>query len=142
MDNLINSIPYLTLLITFIGVLVAMYHFRRQMNVNIFVEYTKRYDAIMDKFPDEAFATRINSEILPEESSALTMACLKYLNLCSEEFHLYSEKLTSPKVWDMWDDEIKRVLRSPMFKREWKKLENEFKSFPDFITFVENAQDS
>lgn len=122
-----------------ISIIVAMFHFKKQMNVSIFIEYTKRYDALMDKFPENAFETRLNISELPQKSNKLTMASLKYLNLCCEEFHLFDQKLISKKIWEMWETEIIRVLRSPLFRREWDSLSNEFVSYPKFVAFVNKS---
>lgn len=40
----------------------------------------------------------------------------------------------------MIDGEIKRMLQSLLFKREWKNFAGEFQSDRDFYKYVENLQ--
>lgn len=115
--------------------------YNRQMNAQVFLEYTKRFDEIMQSFPPNAWAARLNSdEALSESSNAISMSVLRYLNLCSEEYYLCKNNYLSRKVWGIWEAELKRTLRTPLFMREWKKLSDEFQAYPDFRNYVETAQ--
>ena len=46
------------------------------------------------------------------------------------------------EVWEIWEGEMLRTLRSPLFRREWKVFSTEFTSFPEFFRYVEKAQNS
>src|SRR5262245_14678510 len=80
---------------TFIGVIVGfaslmntLHNQKRQANAQVFLAYTGRYDAIMQSFPKEAMEARIGSaDADPAITPELHVAVLRYLNLCSEEFH-------------------------------------------------------
>ncbi len=65
---------------------------------------------------------------------------LRYLNLCSEEFYLYKKKYLSSHIWRIWEAELKRTLSSPLVLREWAGLREEFRSYPEFLEYVERAQ--
>jgi hypothetical protein len=54
---------------------------------------------------------------------------VRYLNLCSEEYYLYKQKWLHKKLWGIWEKELIRTLRSPLFVREWKKLADEFDAY-------------
>ena len=78
----------------------GFYIYKKQNNIQIFFEYTKRYENIMDSFPGETRFYRLNSDKnLPQESTELKIAVLKYINLCSEEYYLRETGLLSKKVW-------------------------------------------
>lgn len=114
---------------------------RRQMNARIFLEYTKRYEAIMAAFPEGAFHFRLNrAGKAPAESDALRMAVLRYLNLCSEEYYLHAQRYLASDIWNIWSRELERTLRSPLLRREWKKLRHEFDSFSEFTAYVDETQ--
>lgn len=82
------------------GIVVAIRVYRRQCNVQVFLEYTKRYDEIMNTFPVDGRKARLNSfGEAPAQSEDLSLAVLRYLNLCSEEFHLWKKKYLSKTVW-------------------------------------------
>jgi hypothetical protein len=95
----------------------------------------------MNRFPQEALRARLNLSVEPpEKSDELSLAVLRYLNLCSEEFYLCKQKYLSNHVWGIWEAELKRTLSSPLFVREWEGLREEFRSYPEFLAYVEQAQ--
>ncbi len=79
-------------------------------------------------------------DVVPPESEQLTLCLLRYLNLSSEEFYLWEKKYIDQAIWEIWEDEIKRMLKSKLMEREWRKLEPEFRSYPEFRQFVEKTQ--
>ncbi len=114
--------------------------YNRQMNAQVFMEYTKRFDEIMQSFPS-GWAGRLGSDqVPPEPSNAVSTSVLRYLNLCSEEYYLLKSGYLSKKVWGIWEAELKRALRTPLLRREWQKLSREFQEYPDFCSYVETAQ--
>lgn len=124
-----------------VGLILGIKVYKRQSNAQIFLEYTGRYEKIMGSFPSDALTSRLNSEgAPPEESEELTLAALKYLNLCSEEFYLWKGKYLSKDIWHIWEAEPKRTLSSPLYCREWPKLKVEFESFPKLLTYIDTIQ--
>ena len=122
------------------GLFFGIRVYRRQMNAQIFLEYTKRYEEIMASFPVDAHGARLDSYGEPPSSSTeLSMAVLRYLNLCSEEFYLCRRKYLAREVWEIWESELQRTLRSPLLRREWKVLRREYESFPEFVRYVERT---
>ena len=123
------------------AILVAVYVYNRQMNVQVFLEYTKRFDEVMTTFPEYArWARRDLDAAPPHESPELTVAVLRYLNLCAEEFYLQRRGCLARDVWRIWEDELKSTLCSPLVQREWNVLQREFFNFPEFVAFVERTQ--
>jgi hypothetical protein len=76
----------------------------------------------------------------PGANDELSLSALKYLNLCSEEFYLQKKGYLAQDIWNIWETEIKRTLGTPLFVGEWTKLKCEFKSYPEFQSFGEQAQ--
>lgn len=138
---------FLEIWFTPISILIAtgslfwgFYIYKKQSDIQIFLEYTKRYEIIMDSFPENARFCRLDfSKDLPSESNELTIAVLKYINLCSEEYYLRERRLLSKKVWNMWKDELERTLKSELVRREWLKVKIEFETYPKFKNYVESV---
>lgn len=130
-----------TLLSMVFGVVAFFWGIRsynRQMNAQVFIEYTKRFDEIMQSF---AWAARLNSDQAAlEPNNEVSVSVLRYLNLCSEEYYLRKSGYLSKEVWGIWEAELKRTLRTPLFRQEWLKLSNEFQAYPDFRSYVETTQ--
>lgn len=139
---------FVTSLLGLIGVVIAIFTIksnsdlhRRQMNAEVFMKYAERYEQIMSCFPEDAFRARFSlGEELPPPSAQLTLAVLRYLNMSSEEFYLWKKEYVADEVWKIWEDELIRILQSPLLRREWQELESEFQSYPEFLEFVMAAQ--
>jgi hypothetical protein len=127
-------------LFTASGVIAGFVFYRRQCNAQVFLEYTKRYSEIMNMFPPDCRRARLDlfSEP-PQESEELTLAVLRYLNLCSEEFYLCKKRYLSKGIWHIWEAELKRTLCSRLVSREWKKLQVEFSAYPAFLEYTNSA---
>ena len=137
-------------LVTLVGIVIGIITFvwgvtsyQNQMNAQLFLEFTRRFEEVMQSFPKNAWAARVNSEeSLPEESEELSLSVLRYLNLCGEEYYLYRKGWLDRRMWALWKDELNRTMRTPLFVREWKKLSKEFDTHPEFKKYVESAQAS
>jgi hypothetical protein len=122
-------------------VYVAVVTYRGQMNAEIFMSCNERYQQIIDSVPRSAWESRLNfSATLAPPSIELTLALLNYLNLSSEEFYLYKNKFIHKRIWKIWEGELIGTLRSPTLRREWPALRSEFRSYPEFLAFVDQVQ--
>jgi hypothetical protein len=127
--------------LTAASVLWGVYVYRRQMNAQLFVEYTKRYEEVMRSYPEGVRKLRLDSGAEPPpESEELSSAILRYLNLCSEEFYLWKRGYLAGDIWRIWEGELKRTLSSPLYRRGWRKLASEFESYREFADYVGEAQ--
>ncbi len=142
--NLQISVQITTLIsvvVGFVSLISTINNFRRQTNVQILMKYTERYEHILDQFPPDALSTRFDSTSLPPPPSPrLTLSVLKYLNLCSEEFYLWRKHYLSEDIWNIWESDLKRMIGSPLLRREWQSLRREFLSHPTFLQFVDEVQ--
>jgi hypothetical protein len=127
----------LSVVIGFTGLLFAINTYRREMNAQVIMKYAERFEQLMNLLPDKFFITGFREEKLPPESDKLRLAILKYLNFCAEEFYLAHHGYLSKKVWTGWEYDMKRALRSPLIKREWKILKEHFVLNSGFTDLVE-----
>jgi hypothetical protein len=129
-----------SVMIGFCGLIITVNNYRKQMNVQILMKYCERYDRILEQFPEEALSARFDAKVLPAPNPKLTLCGLRYLNLCAEEFYLTTNGHLSKALWCIWEADLKRVLSSPLLRREWPALKGEFLSHPAFLQYVERAQ--
>jgi hypothetical protein len=142
-DKVLDYATILLAVFTAGSLMIGLIVYYRQCNAMIFLEYTKRYSEVMNRFPAEALRARLDlTATLPEKSDELSLAVLRYLNLCAEEFYLCKQKYLSQHVWKIWELELKRTLSSPLFVREWTELREEFRSFPEFLDYVNAVQNA
>lgn len=121
------------------AIAIGVKTYRRQHNVDTFLHYTDRYNQIMARLPPWA---RTASADAPPHAPAeeVKMACLAYLNMCAEEYYLYHNRFLAKSVWCIWESEIVRTLRTPLFRDSWKALEPEFITYQKFRDFVNQTQ--
>ena len=124
-----------------IGYLSYVKTFKQAAQMLLFIKYTDRYEKIMASYPTEALSVRLdNHGEPPPASEPLSLAAIKYLNLSSEEFYVWKKGYLGDEVWEIWEEELKRTLRSPLYKREWSKLRKEFETYKEFLDYVEGVQ--
>jgi hypothetical protein len=73
--------------------------FRKQMNAQVYLAYTDRYERLMADCPIDFRTTLLElplNEVDPKDRDRIKLCLLRYLNLCSEEFHLIEDRLPGP----------------------------------------------
>ena len=139
-DTIITVVSVLLAIIAFIW---GVKSYQSQMSAQLFLEFTKRFEEIMQSFPENAWSARTDMDgTLPPESEELSRSALRYLNLCSEEYYLFKKRWLHKEIWGIWEKELIRTLQSPLFTREWKKLSGEFDAYTEFKEYVNNIQDN
>ncbi|MEO1127105.1 MAG: hypothetical protein AAFX95_23955 [Cyanobacteria bacterium J06639_16] len=113
---------------------------RRQWNVDVYTLYSQRYADIIHDFPDDAFANRFDAEKLPAPSKALNKSIYQYMALVSETYYLYRLGYLDQSVWDIWEVEIKRTLKSPLMMQYWIDIQTDFAVHPEFFDYVKEQQ--
>jgi len=140
MGLLLQSATLASVIVGFISLIITVRNFHRQMHAEIFAKYTERYERILEQFPPDALASRFDARVLPPQSPQLRLCVLKYLNLCSEEYYLMSERYLAKSVWRIWEADLKKIIGSPLVQREWPSLRAEFQAHQQFLGYVERAQ--
>jgi hypothetical protein len=137
-DTIITVASLLIAVITFIW---GVKSYRDQMNAQLFLEFTKRFEEVMQSFPKNIWPSRLNiGGKPPPKSKVLSLSVLRYLNLCSEEYYLCQKGWLYKETWEIWEQELIRTLQTPLFVREWKALAGEFESYPEFKLYVDKIQ--
>ena len=127
--------------IVFLG--ITIWSFRKQMNAQVYLAYTQRYENLMAGCDDDFRSSLLKlaiGEIDEARRDRIKVCMLRYLNLCSEEFHLMRSGYLSKAVWRIWQKELEGTLRTRLFTSGWPALEDEFGSHSDFRRYVEQVQ--
>jgi hypothetical protein len=142
MELLLHAATPISMIIGFFGLINTINNYRRAMNVQILMKYTERYERILDQFPQDALVARFDAQTinLPPQTQQLSLAVLKYMNLCSEEYYLMRHGYLAESVWRIWEADLKRIIGSPLLQREWPSLHTEFQAHQDFLKYVEGVQ--
>jgi hypothetical protein len=100
-----------------VGIWVTLLNQRRQLNAQMFVEFSGRFQDILRLFPTEAWlANRNPSQPLPPSSQELTDCTLYCIQFIADAYHLQRGGFISRNIWTLWEREIKRTLSGPVFR--------------------------
>ena len=126
-----------TLILGSLGVWVAMFNQRKQLNAQMFIEVSGRFQELLRLFPTEAWlANRNPSQPLPPRSREITDCTLYCLQLVADVYHVHQSGYISKALWNAWEREIKHILDGRVFRREWEGLEVEFSHNEDFLHYI------
>lgn len=126
-----------TLLIGSLGIGVALLNQRRQLDAQMFIEFSRRFDDLLRLFPTEAWlANRSPGQPLPPSSQELTDCTLYCIQFVSEVYSLRRAGYISVHLWHLWEPAINRTLSGPLFQREWGKVAAEFSHDSEFLQYI------
>jgi len=132
---------------TVAGVFVAIFisiqtakNLSKQLKLNFFADYTKRYQEITLNFPENINEKDFDFEKLAPEIKAKTLRYMRaYFDLCSEEYFLWKDGNIDNKVWEEWKSGIEYAMSKTAFQRAWKdhiKISTIY--YNDFTNFINN----
>jgi hypothetical protein len=126
-----------TLLIGSVGIGVALLNQRRQLNAQMFIEFSRRFVDLLHLFPTEAWmANRNTAQCLPPRSREITECSLYCFHLIADVYNLRKGGYISNSLWVLWEQEIKRTLMGPLFVREWAEVSTEFAHDLGFVNYI------
>lgn len=142
METAVEIATLVAVLISAAGLMFAVTSFRRTMYSNILINYSQKFEKIMEELPREIFLPPSEPpRPLPPRSDDLTLTCIKYFNLTLEELWLRKNGYFPRDLWDFWEKDIKNLLASPLMVREWRSIRENFGGYQEFYNFVEEAQE-
>jgi hypothetical protein len=141
--NVQQIIQYATLfsvLLGGLGLAVAFLIHREQVKTQIFLALSARYDELLHSSSADVWLSAPAGTMLPERSTEVTIAALRFCTLVSMTYYLFLERHIPKRMWHLMLRTAERRMRSPLFVREWQHLRSEFESFPEFVEFVTSVQ--
>jgi hypothetical protein len=133
----------ISLIVAIFSLWFASRSFRQQMNAQVYLAYTDRFEKLASDSPSEFRLSYLKTTIddIPSAEKSRVLACLiRYLNLCSEERHLLQTGYLAPSVWKSWERDLEETIRTKLYRSAWPHLRSEYRSYPEFIEFVEGIQ--
>ena len=129
-----------TVVVTGLGVVMALKGVRDQLRISTFLAYTDRYAALMARMPFEARRPGSGydlEQVPPEEKETVLAVFRDYFNLCSEELWLASSGKIDKGTWKLWRQGIREVAGFPSFASAWAVLRDEYIVYSDFRDFMD-----
>ena len=119
------------MLSTAAALLFTVSNFRKQLQLNFFAEYTKRYQEIILRFPES---------VNQKNDRDITLRYMRaYFDLCSEEYFLWKKGHIDNDTWKEWESGIKYAFSKAAFREAWNILRLDTIYYGEFTDFVASA---
>ena len=147
-----DTILVITNLATIVGVIVAIAmliitvkslnssveQFNEQLQLNVFTDYTKRYQEIMLSLPESVNDDDFSFYNLKENEKEKKLKYMRaYFDLCSEEYFLYGQGKIGKDTWHEWNSGIKYAFSKAAFIESWQLIRPDSGFYPEFVKFAE-----
>ena len=128
------------MLITAVALWFTVTSFKKQLQLNFFTDYTKRYQEITLNFPENINEESFKLEDLEKSVRDKTLRYMRaYFDLCSEEYYLWKKKNIDEDTWKEWETGIKFAFSKPAFRQAWDVLRLDTIYYGEFTKFVNDA---
>lgn len=109
----------------------------KQLRLNFFADYTKRYQEIIINLPENINSKDFNFKKLSDKERDKTLRLMRvYFDLCSEEFYLNENKHIDSYIWEQWSTGIKYAMTKVAFCKAWKIVLKDTYYSDDFKKFM------
>jgi hypothetical protein len=137
-----NIISFIMALIAVIALVFQNRAAAKQVRLQNFIEYTKRYQNIILNFPETVNESTFMLDNLSEDVKVKTMRYMRaYFDLCYEEFVLHEKKFIDDEFWEIWKDGMKAAFGKPAFKEAWQKISKDTSFGNQFVDFVKRQME-
>lgn len=135
---------------TLLGVAVALgalYLQLRKMNQQLqiqqFSDYTKRYQEIVLRFPENINRKDFSLEALSVDEYRSVMRNMRaYFDLSFEEWHLNQRGFLHAETWQVWRGGMKTAMGKAAFVAAWEKIRLDTEFGEPFDSFIEALRDA
>lgn len=126
--------------ITAIALWFTVRSFQKQLQLNFFSEYTKRYQEITLNLPESINRDDFDYDSLGPEVRDKTLRYMRaYFDLCSEEYFLKRKNHIDDETWKEWKTGMEFAFSKTAFREAWKLLQLDTIYYGDFTNFVSES---
>jgi hypothetical protein len=126
-----------TIVVGFLGVVVTLRSHRRQMDAQMFIEFSSRVHHVIQALPPHVWMGHdIEGRPIPPRSEEFTRTCMQCFHAIAGLYYLHQNRYISHRFWQPWQLGLKRMLRGPMLQREWFAVEEAFSHNPHFCHYI------
>lgn len=109
----------------------------RQIRLQTYSDYTRRYEFLVAKFPEDInFASFVLRTRTDYASVMRTMR--SYFDLCFEEWDLNENCLITKSVWKTWLTGMKTAMSKPAFRQAWDRVKADSDFGDKFTKFLDD----
>jgi hypothetical protein len=139
LDSFLHYSSLWALVISLIGLAVAVRSYHRQVKAQIFFQISDRYHNLLNSSPMLILDVRKQNPQTEESSPEFRAGILRYLFIVHFSHVLLELGYLDKDLWKILHAEHRRMLTTPGVLREWQILKDEFDTFPNFISYVDHV---
>jgi hypothetical protein len=135
-QNLLTVLASAGSLVATGAVIYSLVVLRNQLRLQVFLEYTRRFDEI--EFPEGAFADPW-PRLTKKRARKAERAFRKYFDLCSQEWWLHQSGKIESRVWEVWARGMADIVATGGGRHAWQAIRPEYQNvFPGFASFIDD----
>jgi hypothetical protein len=112
----------------------------KQIKLQHYSEYTKRYQEIMLQFPEDINQVDFQLSSERKDYGHVMRYMRAYFDLSFEEWDLNNKNLIEPQFWETWMMGIRTALSKPAFQQAWEKIKSDSTFGSSFEAFIETCK--
>lgn len=124
--------------VAIVALWLQMRALKKQLWLQNFSEYTKRYRDIILNFPENINTAKLEDYPFVEKEQTLRHMRV-YFDLCAEEFYLHEKKHIKDDLWNEWEAGMRVAFSKPAFQDAWKIISKDSQFSNKFTEFVEQT---
>ena len=138
-DGVGNLIATITALVAIGGLIYQSRSTRKQIKLQNFIEYTKRYQEIILNIPDNIYEPDFTFDGVNEETKTKIMRYMRaYFDLCFEEYTLHKTKFIDNDLWAIWKGGMEVAFSKPAVQQAWELVQKDTRFGEGFEVFIKN----
>ncbi len=140
----INSLALLGVVIALFNLVFQMKSVKKQLELQNFLEYTRRYQDIMLNLPESIHVGTFKfSETRINENDLKAIRFIRaFYDLSAEEFFLHNNGLINNATWRLWKKGIFATINNRAFHEAWTVIRPDTHHPEAFIRFIDEFYQS
>jgi len=111
---------------------------RKQLVLQTYSDYTKRYQEIILHFPEDINQSDFDLSSRDDRSDVMRYM-RAYYDLCYEEHDLSKRRLIDKQIWLSWLGGMQFALSKPAFRQAWEQIKTDTQYAEDFCLLVDES---
>ena len=107
----------------------------QQLTLQHFSDYTKHYQDIISKFPEDVNETDFNLEGRDDYRQRMR-AMRMYFDLYFEEWYLDQRGFIDKRIWQVWEGGMAPTFSKAAFQQAWTRIKKDTRFGQEFEDFV------
>lgn len=129
--------------VTLLGVIVAVFavcwplrKLNQQLTLQYFADYTKRYQEIIQQFPEDVNEAGIKIDKDRGDYQTTMRAMRMYCDLCYEEWYLNKRGFIDSQIWEEWRCGMDKAFSKSAFQQAWAIVVRDTRYGAEFERFI------